>query len=212
MPLDIVVPLTQRELAAVQFIAASSTISTRRDTFGVTREDLRRVLGMSRDEDLSSFVDKANVVLANQVIPGKVLFDEVLDRFVFLARVSQRHLPSKRFPPRVLLVYMYLYYFQVVAGRQSTTLMQLLELVSSDTQGPRRNMKAALESLVDFAIVKYDTDPLGDDESYRLTGLGREFMSAHLLQHTTELVMDRNFSHEIIVDFFRLNRVRRSAC
>lgn len=184
---------------AIQLMASSSNALLRRDSIGITKENLKKILGTgaNSDSDIQEFIDISNMVLAQETIQARLLYDDVIGRYIYVQMVDPFIL-AERLKPGQLFLFLLMFYKQRVLGEKRTTLIEILNIVDpSVTDKPVPKVRMALENLADHSLIKIE------GEAYRVTMIGENFMTPLLLKRLTDIVMTKNYSMQTILNFYR---------
>ena len=184
---------------AIQLLAASSSIILRRDWIGLTKDGLTKALNAKSDQDLNEFISISNMRLEQETIPAKIIYDDVINRYVYLQMVHPTIL-TNRLKTAPILLFLLMYYNQVTLGHPSTSVRELLEIIdSSVTDKPDLKIASMLQPLIDYSLVKEEKET----QSYRVTRIGEAFMTPILLKRLTDVTMSQNYSIDAVLEFFR---------
>ena len=189
--------LTPRQKRVVQFIATTGNVSLMRHHTGVTRQDIKKMLEITDNRDLEAFLKISNLVLKEETIPAQIIYDDILNRYVYVQTVDPVVLLD-RIPVKPLLLFLFMYYQQRGLSHPHTKLIDLLEIVdSSVVENPRQKVLASLKPLVDYNLVKEE------GELYRVTKIGDTFMTPLLLKKMTDVTLNKNYDLDVILEFYR---------
>ncbi|MHB8125314.1 MAG: hypothetical protein ACYDEJ_06650 [Desulfitobacteriaceae bacterium] len=184
---------------AIQLLAASSSIVLRRDWIGLTRDALKKALNAKSDQEINDFILVSNMRLEQETIPAKIIYDDIVGRYIYVQAVHPSILIN-RLKTGTLLLFMLIYYNQITLGHPSTSLRELLEIIdSSVTDKPDQKIANMLQPLIDYCLVKEEKET----QSYKVTCVGETFMTPILLKRLTDVTMSQNYSVDVVLEFFR---------
>lgn len=198
-PINSVISLLPIYKTTIQLLASSSSIVLRRDWIGLTKENLKRALNAKNDQDISDFIMVSNMRLEQETIPARIIYDDVIGRYVYVQTVHPSILVD-RLKTGSLLLFMLIFYNQITLGHPSTSVRELLEIIdSSVTDKPDQKIASMLQPLIDYCLVKEEKET----QSYKVTRVGETFMTPILLKRLTDVTMSQNYSLDVVLEFFR---------
>jgi len=184
---------------AIQLLAASSSIILRRDWIGLTKDRLKKALDARSDKEINDFIMISNMRLEQETIPAKIIYDDVINRYVYVQTVHPIIL-TDRLKTAPILLFLLMYYDQITLGHPSTSVRELLEIIdSSVTDRPDQKIASILHPLIEYCLIKEDKEA----QSYKITRIGEVFMTPLLLKRLTDVTMSQNYSLDVVLEFFR---------
>ena len=184
---------------AIQLLAASSSIILRRDWIGLTKDGLKKVLNARSDQDIQEFISISNMRLEYETIPAKIIYDDIINRYVYVQMVHPKILID-RLKTAPILLFLLMYYYQVTLGHPYTSVRDLLDIIdSSVTDKPDQKVASLLQPLIDYCLIKEDRTT----QSYKVTRVGEVFMTPILLKRLTDVTLSQNYSIDVVLEFFK---------
>ncbi|MEN6462492.1 MAG: hypothetical protein ABFC94_14145 [Syntrophomonas sp.] len=184
---------------AIQLLAASSSIILRRDWIGLTKDGLKKALNARSDQEINDFISISNMRLEQETIPAKIIYDDIINRYVYIQTVHPIIL-TDRLKTAPMLLFLLMYYNQITLGHPSTSVRELLEIIdSSVTDRPDQKIASILQPLIDYCLIKENKQA----QSYQITRIGEAFMTPLLLKRLTDVTMSQNYSIDVVLEFFK---------
>jgi|GEM_PF-3862198 len=184
---------------AIQLLAASSSIILRRNWIGLTKEGLKKALNAKSDQEIDEFISISNMRLDQETIPAKIIYDDIINRYIYVQMVHPSIL-TDRLKTAPMLLFLLMYYNQITLGHPSTSIRELLEIIdSSITDKPDQKIINILQPLIDYSLLKEEKE----SQSYKITRIGEAFMTPILLKRLTDVTMSQNYSIDVVLEFFR---------
>lgn len=191
--------LTPKQKRAIQYIATTSNVLLHRNKIGVSSERLKSYLNLKSNKDLESFVEISNIYLKEEVIPAKIIYDDIQEVYIYLQTVE----PSvivERINSKSMLLLILLYYNQQVLKRDYTLASEIQEIVDvTVVENNTSKIKSSLEPLLQYGLI------IERELGYKVTKVGDAFFTPILLNRITNIVMERNYSLEVVLEFFKQN-------
>jgi len=181
-------------------ILFSSSATVRSDSFGLSRKDTVRSLGLKEDDDvgLVSFIKRVNQAVGRYF---RLVYDDRRDRVVILARVPARQ-AKELLSSESLAILMFIFYHQDVLDNEFTLFTQLVEAFGHETLGIRHRILTNLGSLMKLgAVVKYAGS--SDEEAYELTAIGSRMFPDAYLKRFAEFSHSKQLNKEDVLKFFK---------
>lgn len=190
--------LTNREEQAFMSILFSSSATIRANNFGLSRKEIEKLLGVSRnDQYFFSFLSRVNQAVGRYY---RLIYDEQRDQVIVMLRVparSARHTLSEE----SLAVLLFVFYQQEVLKHEYTLLSQLLEAFGHEILKGGRRIQLALDSLKKIGAI--ENHQLSDrEDAYRLTAIGVNMFSDSFLRRTVEFSHSNQLSKDDVMKFF----------
>lgn len=190
--------LTNREEQAFMSILFSSSATIRANNFGLSRKEVEKLLGVSRnDVYFSSFLSRVNQAVGRYY---QLIYDKQRDQVVVMLRVpanSARHTLSEE----ALAVLLFIFYQQEVLGHEYTLLSQLLEAFGHEMLKGGRRIQLALSALKKIGAIE-DHQLSDREDAYRLTAIGVHMFSDSFLHRMVEFSHSNQLSKEDVMKFF----------
>ena len=184
---------------AIQLLAASSSIILRRDWIGLTKDGLKKALNAKSEQEINEFIMISNMRLEQETIPAKIIYDDIINRYVYVQMVHPTIL-TDRLKTTPILLFLMMYYNQITLGHPSTSFRELLEIIdSSVTDKPDQKIANMLQPLIDYCLIKEEKEA----QCYKITRVGEVFMTPILLKRLTDVTMSQNYSLDVVLEFFR---------
>lgn len=197
------IELTPKQKKAVQFLATTSNVLLHRNKIGVSSDKLKKALGIKNEEELLTTIEICNMSLSEEVVPAKIIYDDILEVYVYLQSVD----PSvvvERINNKSMLLFMLLYYNQQVLNKNFTHSSELQDIVDATVaENSTSKIKSALDPLLQYCLV------VETDYGYKVTRTGEAFLTPILLNRVTNVVMGKNYSISAILEFYRQNILPR---
>jgi hypothetical protein len=191
---------------AVRMIAASSSVYIRSDYIGISEDALKVATGARNTEEIAYFLSTANYVLAGETIPAKIIYDDILKKYVYLQMLPAEVLVD-RINNKSLLLFLLIYYQRRVLNYPDTKMVDILDVIGAGaTEKPRQRVEDAMTVLVKYGLVRHNKDA----DSFELTRIGEEYMTPSLQRAMVAGTMGENYDMDIVLEFFR-NAVRSSS-
>jgi len=190
--------LTNREEQTFMSILFSSSATIRSSNFGLSRKEVEKSLGVSRNDPyFMSFISRVNQAVGRYY---RLIYDEQRDQVVAMLRVpasSARHTLSEE----ALAVLLFMFYQQEVLKHEYTLLSQLLEAFGHEMLKGNRRIQLAIDSL--RKIGASENHQLSDKEdAYRLTAIGVNMFSDSFLRRMVEFSHSNQLSKDDVMKFF----------
>ena len=190
--------LTNREEQAFMSILFSSSATIRANNFGLSRKEVEKQLGVSRDDAyFSSFLSRVNQAVGRYY---QLIYDEQRDQVVVMLHVpanAARHTLSEE----ALAVLLFIFYQQEVLSHEYTLLSQLLEAFGHEMLKGGRRIQLALTALKKIGAVE-DHQLSDREDAYRLTAIGVHMFSDSFLHRMVEFSHSNQLSKEDVMKFF----------
>lgn len=197
------IELTPKQKKAVQFLATTSNVLLHRNKIGVSSDKLKKALGIKSDEELLTTIEICNMSLSEEVVPAKIIYDDILDVYVYIQSVD----PSvvvERINNKSMLLFMLLYYNQQVLNKDFTHSSELQDIVDATVaENSTSKIKSSLDPLLQYCLV------VETDFGYKVTRTGESFLTPILLNRVTNVVMGKNYSISAVLEFYRQNVLPR---
>lgn len=190
--------LTNQEEQAFMSILFSSSATIRANNFGLSRKEVEKLLGVSRNDDyFSSFLSRVNQAVGRYY---RLIYDEQRDQVVVMLRVpanSARHTLSEE----ALAVLLFIFYQQEVLSHEYTLLSQLLEAFGHEMLKGGRRIQLALTTLKKIGAIE-DHQLSDREDAFRLTTIGVHMFSDSFLHRMVEFSHSNQLSKEDVMKFF----------
>lgn len=190
--------LTNREEQTFMSILFSSSATIRANNFGLSRKEVEKLLGVSKEEAyFHSFLSRVNQAVGRYY---RLIYDEERDQVVAMLRVparSARHTLSIE----ALAVLLFMFYQQEVLKHEYTLLTQLMEAFGHEVKKGSRRIQMALETLRKIGALEIQVESNKDD-AYRLTAIGVNMFSDSYLHRMVEFSHSNQLSKEDVMKFF----------
>lgn len=184
---------------AIQLLAASSSIILRRGWIGLTKDGLKKAINARSDQEIKDFILISNMRLEQETVPAKIIYDDIINRYVYVQLVHPIIL-TDRLKTAPILLFLLMYYNQITLGHPSTSVRELLEIIdSSVTDKPDQKIAGILQPLIEYCLIKEDKEA----QSYKITRIGEAFMTPILLKRLTDVTMSQNYSLDVVLEFFK---------
>ncbi|GKV64965.1 MULTISPECIES: hypothetical protein [unclassified Sporosarcina] len=190
--------LTNREEQTFMSILFSSSATIRANNFGLSRKEVEKLLGVSKEEAyFHSFLSRVNQAVGRYY---RLIYDEERDQVVVMLRVparSARHTLSEE----ALAVLLFMFYQQEVLKHEYTLLTQLLEAFGHEMKKGSRRIQLAIDTLRKIGALEIH---IGSDteDAYRLTAIGVNMFSDSFLHRMVEFSHSSQLSKEDVMKFF----------
>jgi hypothetical protein len=113
-------------------------------------------LNAKTDQEINDFIMISNMRLEQETIPAKIVYDDVINRYVYVQTVHPIIL-TDRLKTAPILLFLLMYYNQITIGHPSTSVRELLEIIdSSVTNRPDQKIASILQPLIDYCLIKED--------------------------------------------------------
>lgn len=190
--------LSNREEQAFMSILFSSSATIRASNFGLSRKEVEKLLGVSREDDyFESFLSRVNQAVGRYY---RLIYDEQRDQVVVMLRVPS-HAARHTLSPEALAVLLFMFYQQEVLKHEYTLLSQLLEAFGHEMMKGSRRIQLAIDSLRKIGAA--ENHQLSDKEdAYRLTAIGVHMFSDSFLHRMVEFSHSNQLSKEDVMKFF----------
>ncbi len=189
--------LTPRQRKAVQYIATTSNVLLHRNMIGISPEKLKNFLGLKNTKDLDDFVGICNVYLQEEVVPAKIIYDDVLGSYVYIQTADPAGVLG-RIKSKSILLLMLIYYNQQVLNKEYTLMSELQDIVDSAVAEKNNSkIRTSLDPLLLYCLIKEI------DTGYKVTKTGEAFLTPLLLNRVSNVIMQKNYSLEAVLEFFR---------
>lgn len=190
--------LSNREEQAFMSILFSSSATIRASNFGLSRKEVEKLLGVSReDEYFESFLSRVNQAVGRYY---RLIYDEQRDQVIVMLRVPS-HAARHTLSPEALAVLLFMFYQQEVLKHEYTLLSQLLEAFGHEMMKGSRRIQLAIDSLRKIGAA--ENHQLSDKEdAYRLTAIGVNMFSDSFLHRMVEFSHSNQLSKEDVMKFF----------
>lgn len=190
--------LSNREEQAFMSILFSSSATIRANNFGLSRKEVEKLLGVSReDQYFESFLSRVNQAVGRYY---QLIYDGQRDQVVVMLRVpsnAARHTLS----PEALAVLLFMFYQQEVLKHEYTLLSQLLEAFGHEIMKGSRRIQLAIDALRKIGAA--ENQQISDKEdAYRLTAIGVHMFSDSFLHRMVEFSHSSQLSKEDVMKFF----------
>lgn len=190
--------LTNREEQAFMSILFSSSATIRANNFGLSRKEVEKLLGVSRnDVYFSSFLSRVNQAVGRYY---RLIYDKQRDQVVVMLRVpanSARHTLSEE----SLAVLLFMFYQQEVLSHEYTLLSQLLEAFGHEMLKGGRRIQLALTALKKIGAIE-DHQLSDREDAFGLTAIGVHMFSDSFLHRMVEFSHSNQLSKEDVMKFF----------
>jgi len=190
--------LTNREEQTFMSILFSSSATIRSSNFGLSRKEVEKSLGVSRDDPyFLSFIARVNQAVGRYY---RLIYDEQRDQVVAMLRVpasSARHTLSEE----ALAVLLFMFYQQEVLKHDYTLLSQLLEAFGHEMLKGNRRIQLAIDSLRKIGAAE-NHQLSAKEDAYRLTAIGVHMFSDSFLRRMVEFSHSNQLSKEDVMKFF----------
>lgn len=190
--------LTPREEQAFMSILFSSSATIRANNFGLSRKEVEKLLGVTRNDDyFLSFLSRVNQAVGRYY---RLIYDEQRDQVIVMLHVpanSARHTLSEE----GLAVLLFVFYQQEVLGHEYTLLSQLLEAFGHEMLKGARRIQLALSTLKKIGAIE-DHQLSDREDAYRLTAIGVHMFSDSFLHRMVEFSHSNQLSKEDVMKFF----------
>lgn len=193
------IELTPKQKKAVQFLATTSNVLLHRNKIGVSSDKLKKTLGIKSDAELNTIIEICNMSLSEEVIPAKIIYDDVLDVYVYL-QSADPSVVIERINSKSMLLFMLLYYNQQVLNKGFTHSSELQDIVDATvTENSTSKIRSSIDPLIQYCLV------VETDFGYKVTRTGEAFLTPVLLNRITNVVMGKNYSISAVLEFYRQN-------
>lgn len=193
------IELTPKQKKAVQFLATTSNVLLHRNKIGVSTDKLKKTLGIKSDAELNTTIEICNMSLSEEVIPAKIIYDDVLDVYVYL-QSADPSVVVERINSKSMLLFMLLYYNQQVLNKDFTNNSELQDIIDATVaENSSNKIKSSLDPLIQYCLV------VETDSGYKVTRTGETFLTPILLNRMTNVVMGKNYSISAVLEFYRQN-------
>lgn len=184
---------------AIQLLAASSNAFLRRDWIGLSKDALKKALNAKTEQEILDFMTISNIRLEQETIPAKILYDDVLGRYVYVQTVHPSIL-VERLKTGPILLFLLMFYNQVTLGHPNTSIRELLDIIdASVTDKPDQKISNMLAPLIEHGLIKENKE----QQYYMVTKIGETFMTSIMLKRLTDVTMSQNYSMDVVLEFFR---------
>lgn len=190
--------LSNREEQAFMSILFSSSATIRANNFGLSRKEVEKLLGVSReDQYFESFLSRVNQAVGRYY---RLIYDEQRDQVIVMLRVPS-HAARHTLSAEALAVLLFMFYQQEVLKHEYTLLSQLLEAFGHEIMKGSRRIQLAIDSLRKIGAA--ENHQLSDKEdAYRLTAIGVHMFSDSFLHRMVEFSHSNQLSKEDVMKFF----------
>ncbi|RXZ79206.1 hypothetical protein EBB07_23795 [Paenibacillaceae bacterium] len=192
--------LSPDEEYAFMQILFSSSATVRSDSFGLTRREIVKLLGLKQEdsEGFASFLKRVNQAVSRYF---RLVYDERRDRAVVMI-----HVPAKQakelLSTESLALLMFVFYHQEVLQNEFTLFTGLLEAFGHESLDARRKMLANLDTLIKLgALARYDHPR--QEEAYALTAIGSRVFSNTYLKRFAEFSHSQQLNMSDVLKFFK---------
>lgn len=170
-----------------------------RNKIGVSPDKLKKTLGIKSDEELTTTIEICNMSLSEEIIPAKIIYDDVLEAYVYL-QSADPSVVVERIKSKSMLLFLLLYYNQQVLNKDFTHSSELQDIVDATVaENSASKIKSSLDPLIQYCLV------VERDLGYKVTKTGEAFLTPILLNRITNVVMGKNYSISAILEFYRQN-------
>jgi len=190
--------LTNREEQAFMSILFSSSATIRANNFGLSRKEVEKLLGVSREDNyFNSFLSRVNQAVGRYY---RLIYDEQRDQVIVMLRVPSRS-AQHTLSSEALAVLLFMFYQQEVLKHEYTLLSQLLEAFGHEVMKGSRRIQLAIDALRKIGAV--ENHQLSDSEdAYRLMAIGTHMFSDSFLRRMVEFSHSNQLSKEDVMKFF----------
>lgn len=191
--------LTQEEELTFMNILFSSSASIRSGNFGLSRKEVEKQLGISRDDErFSSFITRVNQAISRYF---QLIYDEKRDQVVALMRVSAQS-ARNTLSKESLAILLYMFYQQEVLQHEFTLFDQLLDALGHETKKANQRVLVNIDPLKKIgAIEDYETN--SSERAFQLTAIGVHLFSDSFLRRTAEFSQSNQLNKEEVLKFFK---------
>lgn len=197
---DLRAVLSPDEEYVFMHILFSSSATVRSGSFGLSRKDTVRLLGLKEEDDLGlvSFIKRVNQAVGRYF---RLVYDERRERVIILTKVPARQ-ARELLSSESLAILMFIFYHQEVLDNEFTLFTQLVEAFGHETLAIRRRVLANLEPLMKLgALGKYEGS--SDEEAYELTAIGSRMFPDAYLKRFAEFSHSKQLNKEDVLKFFK---------
>lgn len=193
--------LTSREEQTFMSILFSSSASIRSTNFGLSRKEVEKLLGVSRNEPyFESFLSRVNQAVGRYY---QLIYDEKRDQVIVMLRVPASS-ARETLSDEALAVLLFMFYQQTVLGHDYTLLSQLLEAFGHETLKASHRIRIAIDSLRKIgALENYELSASDRADAYNLTAIGVNMFSDSFLRRMVEFSQSNQLSKEDVMKFFK---------
>ncbi|MFC4354253.1 hypothetical protein ACFO0S_04095 [Chryseomicrobium palamuruense] len=190
--------LTQQEELAFMNILFSSSASIRSGNFGLSRKEIEKMLDITSDEQLKSFMDRVNQAASRYF---HLIYDKKRDQLVILTRVPASQ-ARNTLTKESLAILLYMFYQQEVLQHEYTLFDRLLEALGHESKKANQRILLNIDPLKKIgAIEDYETD--SSERAFQITTIGVHMFSDSFLRRTAEFSQSNQLNKEEVLKFFR---------
>nr|WP_226793146.1 hypothetical protein [Bacillus sp. B1-b2] len=191
--------LTQEEELTFMNILFSSSASIRSGNFGLSRKEVEKQLGISRDDDrFFSFLTRVNQAISRYF---QLIYDEKRDQVVALMRVPA-HSARNTLSKESLAILLYMFYQQEVLQHEFTLFDQILDALGHETKKANQRVLLALDPLKKIGAIE-DYQTTSSERAFQLTAIGVNMFSDSFLRRMTEFSQSNQLNKEEVLKFFK---------
>ncbi|MCA0149713.1 hypothetical protein LCD52_13010 [Rossellomorea vietnamensis] len=190
--------LTEKEELAFMNILFSSSASIRSGNFGLSRKEVEKQLGITKEDQFESFIYRVNQATAKYF---QLIYDEKRDQVVALMRVTASS-AKNTLTKESLAILLYMFYQQEVLQHEFTLFDQILEALGHETKKANQRILHNLDPLKKIgAIEEYETT--SSERAFQLTAIGVNIFSDSFLRRTAEFSQSNQLNKEEVLKFFK---------
>lgn len=196
--------LTENEELAFMHILYSSSATIRAGNFGLSRNEVEKLLNISEDDDqFYSFINRVNQGLSRYY---KLIYDKKRDQVVVMLRTTAR-MAKRTLSKEALAILLLMFYQQEVLQHEFTLLSQIFDAFGHEQLKASQKIKVNMNTLKKIgAVEEFQSD--SNEEAYSLTAIGAHMFSDSFLRRTIEFSHSQQFNKEEVLKFFKRYHVQ----